>query len=320
VTFTIQNTGPVDLTLDSLPLVLGGPDTGEFSIQLQPISPVAGSGTTTFIIRFTPTSAGLKTVTISLANSDSDEDPYNLTLTGTGVNPPVAGPITDLNLTGNTVTILTDSNGTVLVNYVINSSGGKLTITIPAGTLALDEYGNPIDTITITILDDVPPPPPGLNIILPAFSISPSPCSFTPPITITLHYNDGDIPPGVDETSLKIGYYNEATGEWEVLEGIVNPVTNTITITRGSFSVYSLAYTTTTDSPSNNPPADQNDNDYQAPANPTTLAPTVPPTVPSAPLTTSTASRLAMSWWLITVIAVAGLAVIFLLLRQIKKM
>jgi len=319
VTFTIQNTGPVDLTLNGLPLVLGGPDTGEFSIQLQPVSPVAGSGTTTFIIRFTPTTAGLKTVTISIANSDSDEDPYNLTLTGTGMNPPVAGPITDLNLIGNTVAILTDSNGIVLVNYVITSSNGKLTITIPMGTVALDENGNPITTITIEILDDVPPPPPGLNIILPAFSISPSPCSFTPPITITLHYNDGDIPPGVDETSLKIGYYNEATGEWEVLEGIVNPLTNTITITRGSFSVYSLAYTTTTDSPNNNPPADQNDNDYQAPANPTTPAPTVPPTVPSAPLTTSTAPGPAINWWLIAVITAAGVTIISLILWRVTK-
>jgi uncharacterized repeat protein (TIGR01451 family) len=84
VVFTIENTGTADLTLTT-PLTLGGADAGEYSIQSQPTSPITASGTTTFTVRFSPTSAGAKTATIAIANNDSDENPYDLTLNGTGL-------------------------------------------------------------------------------------------------------------------------------------------------------------------------------------------------------------------------------------------
>lgn len=75
VVFTIENTGTADLTLTT-PLTIGGANADQFSLQSQPTSPVAGpTGTTTFTIRFTPTSAGAKTATISIANNDGDENP-----------------------------------------------------------------------------------------------------------------------------------------------------------------------------------------------------------------------------------------------------
>jgi hypothetical protein len=93
VTFTIENTGTINLTLTT-PLSLGGADAGQFSIQEQPTSPVLASGNTTFTIRFTPTSLGSKTASLSISNNDTDENPYNLTLTAGGTVPgPVEGEI-----------------------------------------------------------------------------------------------------------------------------------------------------------------------------------------------------------------------------------
>ena len=86
VTFTIENTGTVNLTLTT-PISLGGADAGQFSIQEQPSSPVLPSGNTTFIVRLTPTSAGPKTASLSISNNDTDENPYNLTLTAGGIIP-----------------------------------------------------------------------------------------------------------------------------------------------------------------------------------------------------------------------------------------
>jgi hypothetical protein len=84
IVFTIENTGAADLTLTT-PLTITGTNADQFSLQAQPTSPVAGpTGTTTFAVRFSPTSAGAKTATISVANNDSDENPYDLTITGTG--------------------------------------------------------------------------------------------------------------------------------------------------------------------------------------------------------------------------------------------
>ena len=71
------------------PLTLGGTDPGEFSIQAQPGSAVtSGGGTTTFTVRFTPTSTGAKsaTIAIAIANNDSDENPYDLTIEGTSAS------------------------------------------------------------------------------------------------------------------------------------------------------------------------------------------------------------------------------------------
>jgi len=83
VTFTIENTGTANLTLTT-PISLGGADAGQFSIQQQPTSPVSASGNTTFIVRFTPTSAGSKTASLSITNNDADENPYNFALTAVG--------------------------------------------------------------------------------------------------------------------------------------------------------------------------------------------------------------------------------------------
>ena len=92
VTFTIENTGNADLTLSGSPIItIGGVNSDQFSVQQQPTSPVSASGYTTFEIRFTPTSTGAKTATISIANNDGDENPYDLTINGTGTLPPPNG-------------------------------------------------------------------------------------------------------------------------------------------------------------------------------------------------------------------------------------
>ena len=85
-TFTIENNGSAGLTLDGSPIiVLGGTDADQFSVEQQPTSPVDPGGSTNFIIRFTPTSAGYKSASISIGSNDADEHPYDITLEGTGL-------------------------------------------------------------------------------------------------------------------------------------------------------------------------------------------------------------------------------------------
>ena len=90
VEFTIQNTGAQNLDL-TLPVSITGANASQFSIQVQPTSPVVPAGFVFFTVRFTPTSAGVKTAAIRLGNSDPDENPYDLTLQGTGQSPPAGG-------------------------------------------------------------------------------------------------------------------------------------------------------------------------------------------------------------------------------------
>jgi len=85
ITFTIENTGSGNLTLSGSPIInIAGANPSQFSVQQQPSTPVTPGNSTTFVIRFSPTSAGIKTASISILNDDADENPYDLTITGAG--------------------------------------------------------------------------------------------------------------------------------------------------------------------------------------------------------------------------------------------
>ncbi len=85
VVFTIHNSGGANLTLSGSPIItITGADAGYFSVQSQPIATISPSGSTSFTIRFSPTTAGARTAYIAIGNNDNNENPYNLTLTGTG--------------------------------------------------------------------------------------------------------------------------------------------------------------------------------------------------------------------------------------------
>jgi CSLREA domain-containing protein len=85
-TFTIENTGDGILTLDGTPLVeISGTHATDFTVTVDPTSPVAVSGgTTTFTIEFDPSDGGTLTATVSISNNDADENPYNFYIQGSG--------------------------------------------------------------------------------------------------------------------------------------------------------------------------------------------------------------------------------------------
>jgi len=135
VTFTIKNTGNAALNLTNLPLTA----TGDFQITTQPTSPVAATtGTTTFIVTFTPTALGVRTGTITIASNDPATPSYVLKLTGTGIVPPAP----EINVKVGTTDYLTASTysfGTVNV--------GTAT---PATTFTIENTGNAVLNLTGT--------------------------------------------------------------------------------------------------------------------------------------------------------------------------
>ena len=82
--FTIGNAGSADVVLSALPLTLSGTDANQFSVVSQPASSVAAGESTTFTIRFRPTTAGAKTAQVSIANSGTSGSAFMLNLSGTG--------------------------------------------------------------------------------------------------------------------------------------------------------------------------------------------------------------------------------------------
>ncbi|MCW1922766.1 choice-of-anchor D domain-containing protein [Luteolibacter arcticus] len=85
ITFTIRNSGNADLVLSGSPRVaVTGTNAAQFVVTSMPASPVVPGGSTTFTVRFTPTSSGPKSAALSIPNNDANEGPYDIPLTGTG--------------------------------------------------------------------------------------------------------------------------------------------------------------------------------------------------------------------------------------------
>lgn len=81
LTFIIKNVGDQDLS--GLTVTTDGASANEFTLAASPTAPVSGpSGSTTFTIRFAPTTGGAKTAAIHIASNDADESPFDISLTG----------------------------------------------------------------------------------------------------------------------------------------------------------------------------------------------------------------------------------------------
>ena len=81
-TFTIANHGNVDLTLGTV--TVSGTHAADFTVSLQPASPVAPNASTSFQVSFDPRALGLREATLSIGNNDPDENPFDFSIQGTG--------------------------------------------------------------------------------------------------------------------------------------------------------------------------------------------------------------------------------------------
>jgi len=94
-TFTIENNGNVDLTLDDVSpfVVIGGANPADFTLSIVPSSTIIPTGNTTFAITFNPSDTSIRTATVSIANNDTDEDPYTFNLQGEGIDANLGSPL-----------------------------------------------------------------------------------------------------------------------------------------------------------------------------------------------------------------------------------
>jgi len=86
IPFSIENLGTDNLLLSGSPvIVITGVGSAEYDVEKQPNSTIAPGGASTFIIRFSPSSASNFNASISISNNDSNENPYDIDLSGIGV-------------------------------------------------------------------------------------------------------------------------------------------------------------------------------------------------------------------------------------------
>ena len=167
-TFTIQNNGNASLNLtDPDPFVTITGDVADFTLTARPATPIAQGGLTTFIIAFDPTTTGIRTAVVSIANDDSDENPYTFTIQGEGINllpeMDVFGSGIEI-ADGDTTPDLADDTdfgqadvftGTVTNTFTIENNGGAdLNLTDPSPYVVIS--GANAADFTLTLLPSSP--------------------------------------------------------------------------------------------------------------------------------------------------------------------
>jgi len=105
--------------------------------------------------------------------------------------------------------------GTTLDN--IWAIGDDISIYIPEYTKMKAGNGSRLTGFEANLIDVPPAPPAGYQVLV-AFDFDPDGATFDPGITINIKFDPADVAPG--QTAV-IAYYNEATGEWEFLEGTI---------------------------------------------------------------------------------------------------
>lgn len=96
-TYTLTNPGSANAILTGTPLVaISGAHAGDFSVTSQPANATISTFARTFVVRFDPSAAGLRTATVSIDNNVAGKNPYTFAIAGTGTV-----PAPEINVTGN---------------------------------------------------------------------------------------------------------------------------------------------------------------------------------------------------------------------------
>ena len=159
---------------------------------------------------------------------------YGVALAGGGGGHPVRR--LEVDLSGTETKHVINRQGELQETVERISDDKMLILTLPEGTIALDEENEPLKRLKI-IMEEYPPPPPreanfiGLayNFIGLDYNLEPSRATFIPSMAITFYYEDSMLPEGVTEEELILAYYNEELGEWVNLTSYVDTWANSVT-------------------------------------------------------------------------------------------
>lgn len=144
VTVTIRNLGTAALNVSNITLASG--DTSQFSITPGTLPrSISAGGNSTFTMRFSPSSTGVKNAVLNILSNDSDEATFVLNLSGTGT----AAPAPEINVQVSGVDIASGGSLAAFSSLRIGAGSTTRTITIQnVGNSTLNLTGTPRVLIT----------------------------------------------------------------------------------------------------------------------------------------------------------------------------
>jgi alpha-tubulin suppressor-like RCC1 family protein len=240
--------------------------------------------------------------------------------------------------TSNAVTI--DQDGYVYGNTNLKTSDNRLNLYLPDSARLLDADGNVL-TYMNTYMNGSPPAPPSGKVVIFAYTMEPDGAQFSPALTLTLNYNQAEIPGNVAESSLYIAYSDGTY--WQTVNSTLNAGTNTLTAGITHFSTYAIlgsVISSPTPTPSPTPTATPTKTPSPTPsATPTattqpTATVTITPTptqtssptsaISTSPVSTQTTTpaigtAAGFNWWIIIGIIIGVLLILVVILIALRR-
>ncbi len=133
----------------------------------------------------------------------------------------------DGNLSGNENPVYVKINTDTIITAhffpeEIASGDNKLHLVFPVGTAVQDKDGQPLVGLEIAVNEAPLPSPPEAGIVGLPYELGPQGTTFDQLVTINFAYDPDEIPDGVAEEELFMGYYDEDSAQWLVLPSEVD--------------------------------------------------------------------------------------------------
>ena len=122
----------------------------------------------------------------------------------------------------------------------IVSDDNVLQIVFPVGTIVQDSDGAPLSGIELAVADTPPPPPPEAYIVGLPYELGPHGATFNRQAMLHFSYDPDEIPVGVAEADLDMGYYDDEADQWLVLTSGVDIAKHTISTRVDHLSTFAV--------------------------------------------------------------------------------
>jgi len=159
----------------------------------------------------------------------------NSNIAAADLPPPIPTP-TPIDISGSI-----SGDGTVTQNIVYSVLDGQAVLAVGTGTRALTGTGGALQTLSVSeVCFSLPPAAAGAKIIGCAYDYTPNGATFNPSATLTLKYDPGQVPAGVDASKLVIAYYDTTASRWVGIPSAADTVHHTVTAQVGHFSLFTI--------------------------------------------------------------------------------
>ena len=121
----------------------------------------------------------------------------------------------EIDLLGTKSEFSLDSQGRLKTEVKLSSADGRVSLSLNEDAILLGKDEVPLQSISVSIDSNPPPPPKEAIIVGSVYDFRPEGANFNPFIMLTFGYSPEELPEGVREGDVYIGYYQDT--EWEML-------------------------------------------------------------------------------------------------------